>query len=77
MEDENSLYKAYIKQERQNVINEIKDWEYKERLRARKTSEEYPTENEEQKARLYALSAGRFDILESLKRKLSEMEKNK
>lgn len=77
MEDENSLYKSYIKQERQNVINEIKDWEYKERLRARKISEEYSTFSEEQKARLYALSAGRFDILESLKRKLNEMEKNK
>ena len=76
MKDNITLCKI-IEQEKQIVLNELKDWEHKERLRARKTSEEYPTENEEQRARLYALSAGRFDILENLKRKLNEMEKNK
>lgn len=66
-----------LKQERQEVIAELEEFENEHRLRARKISEEYPTDNEEQKARLYALSSGRFDILEELKQKLKEMKGGK
>lgn len=62
------------KQERQKVIAELEEFENEQRLRVRKISKEYPTDNEEQKARLYALSSGRFDILENLKQKLNEMK---
>lgn len=68
--EEMDLYNIIIKQqERQRVIAELEEWANEHRLRARKISEEYPTDNEEQKARLYALSSGRFDILAKLKQK--------
>lgn len=68
------VFKEDLIAERQKVIAELEEFEKEHRLRARKTSEEYQTDNEEQKARLYSLSSGRFDILEELKQKLKEMK---
>ena len=62
---------------RKHVIAELEEFENEHRLRARVISEEYPTYNEEQKARLYALSSGRFEILGKLKQKLNEMKGEK